>query len=319
MKQSTLYVRNAGFGDMLKQVNSFFHLADAFGFDPRVFIPENNQRNSLGNHDFFHQLGFKSIMAPKPAIARKKATSLSMIDSDISDTYAFDLGCYNNPDIKRALGDRDKESHPKLRRLARNGRLFEEISIHKTGAGGIAVHVRRGDVSQIEANDFPDIFDMAVAADKILHRRGVFTPSTLQTDVPWSDRRRFVDTPTHLNVLNQVKQDVGTSSHILVSDGFTKLAERLVEDNRDLLIDKTMTAQALEQALGKELRPLLNGATKVILGETDHAFYETLRVTLGADVIISASPGFLRQLARLFDLDIRFVDPKPRPEPTAKN
>lgn len=303
---------------MLSQVNTFFHLADVFGFDPRVFIPENNRRNGLGNRDFFHQLGFKSIMAPKPAIARKQATSLSMIASDTSDTYAFDLGSYNNPDIKRALGDRGKEGHPKLRQLARNGRLFEEISKHKTGAGGIVVHVRRGDVAQIEANDFPDLFDMAVAADKILHRRGVFTYLTLQADVPWSARHRFVDTPTHLNVLNQVKQDVGISSHILVSDGFTKLAEQLVEGHRDLLIDKTMTAQALEQALGKELRPLLDGATKVILGETDHAFYETLHATLGADIIISASPGFLRQLARLFDLDIRFVDPKSRPVPTVK-
>lgn len=318
MRQSTLYVRNAGFGDMLLQANIFFHLADVFEFEPKLFIKEKNRRNSLKNHEFFHQLGFKSIMVPRPATGPNKATNLSMITTDVVDTYTFDLNCYRSPNLKQALGGRHEVSHPKLRQLARDGRLFAEISKQKADTPGIAVHMRRGDVSQIHANDFPDLFDMTLAADKILHRRGVFTPSTLQTDVPWSDRRRFVDTPTHMNTLKLVKQREGATSHILVSDGFTKLAERIVQDNRDLLLDKDMTAESLEQALGKELGPLLDNASKVVLGETDQAFYETLQASLGADVIISASPGFLHHLAKLFDLDIRFVNPDPEPEPTGE-
>lgn len=311
MRQSTLYVRNAGFGDMLVQVNMFFYLADAFDFEPRVFIKENNRRNSLGNRDFFRQIGFESIMAPRPARGPQKAPSLSTLATEFSDTYTFDLSCYHNPVLKEALEGKLKESHPKLTQLARDSHLFAEIAKRRTATGGIAVHMRRGDVSQIRADDFPDIFDMTLTAGKILHRRGAFTPASLEAEVPWSDRRRFVDTPTHVKTLERVQQEEGIASHILVSDGFTKLAARLVEDQPDLLRDRDMTAQALERALGRELHPLSTDACEVILGETDDAFYETLHATLGTDVIISASPGFLRELAKLFGLDIRFVTPKP--------
>lgn len=313
MSKSTLYVRHAGFGDMLKQINIFFHLSDAWSFTPQVVIPATDARNTLNSRTFFDEIGFSEIIDAAPAVPMGKSPSLSKMSSDLLPTYQFDAVCYNNPELEQIVGGRDRETHPKLRALATRSKLYGEIAKRKKDQTQIVLHVRRGDVAQINADDFPGVFDRAAVAGRILHSIGLFDKARLQTELPFSYRRRFVDTATYLDTLNQIKTREKIDDHILVSDGFTRPASFLIATHPELFLDKSLSADALATLLQQELQPLMEGASKTIIGETNPLFYETIFTSLAAKIIISQSAGFLEELSKLFELDIQFICPEPQP------
>ncbi|MEP4035301.1 hypothetical protein [Pseudophaeobacter sp.] len=310
MQPSTLYIRNAGFGDMLQQINLFFHLSDAYSFAPKIFLDEKRGRNSLSNHAFLDEIGYTSLVGPRPEVSVEKAGSLSEISVQVSDAYKFDANCYHNPELQKATVGRHRNFHPRLRELAREGRLYAEICKRKDPTHHITLHARRGDVTQIMTSDFPKVFDAALGAGKILHCRGLFDKETLNDAIPKGNRRRFADAPTHLHALNLIKEREGVDGHLLVSDGFTRISKKVVNMHSDVLADKSMTVDALEKELEQELQPLMDRADQMIIGEQDALFFETIFTSLASKIIISQSPGFLSSLSKLFELDIKFVVPK---------
>ncbi|MEP4038253.1 hypothetical protein [Pseudophaeobacter sp.] len=313
MLNSTLYILNSGFGDMLKQINIFFHLSDVYSFNPKVFIRQNNKRNTLKSHIFFDEIGFSSIIGPRPQTCVEEAASLSEISAEITEAYKFDASSYNNPGLEELVGGRDREIHPKLRALATQSNLCAEIVKRRDTTNRIALHVRRGDVAQINGDDFPSVFDIPAVAGRILHCRGLFHKETLCDELSYGNRRRFADTSTHLDTLNRLKEREGVDSHVLVSDGFTKISRQLVGMHPKLLLDSTLSVEALEAALVNELRPLMVGASQTVIGESNSTFYDTIFTALACRVVISQSAGFLMELSKLFELDIEFVTPELRP------
>ncbi|MCD9146198.1 hypothetical protein [Pseudophaeobacter flagellatus] len=314
MPNSVLYVRNSGFGDMLRQINVFFHLADIYSFNPTICFPRNNNRNSLGNATLFKEVGFADITAHGPGLPREQVGSLADISSRVEGAYRFDARCYNSSDFARVLGERAQERHPKLRALALQSSLYAEIAKRQEGnKNRIVVHVRRGDVAQVCLREFTDIFDENSVAGKVLHCRGLFDAASLREDLPYSNRRRFASVPSYLQALNLAKEQQGAGSHVLISDGFSKIARVVGEQHADLLVDGSLSVGALEKAFENELRPLMLGASREIIGESSAAFLDVIYAALTARVIVSQSPGFLKELARLFELDIEFVYPEFQP------
>lgn len=310
MHRSTLYIRNAGFGDMLQQINIFFHLSDVFSFSPRVFLSRPQRRNSLNGYTFFDDIGYTSLFDPKPEISRERADSLSQISTIVEPAYRFDARCYNNPKLEEVLAEKEDQIHPRLRELASQSKMYSEVSKRKIAQNHIVLHVRRGDVAQVLADDFPGVFDPLTVAGKIIHCNGAFDEDGLKKALPLGNRRRFASTRSYLDALNMVKKREGVESHILVSDGFAKMSRVLVSKNPDFLVDRSVSADALEKELEEELRPLMCGARKCIIGENNASFYETVFAALSSKIIISQSAGFLRELSLLFDLDIEIVCPE---------
>lgn len=313
MTDSTLYIRPAGIGDMLKQINIFFHLSEAWSFNPKVCLPATDHRNSLNSHAFFEEIGFSEILDKAPKVPLGKSGSLTKISADVSPAYCFDAICYNNPELEEIVGGRDRAMHPKLRALALKSGLHATFAEHKNHKNHIVVHVRRGDVAQINAADYPGVFDETAVAGRVLHSLGLFNRARLFDEMPFGYNRRFVDVPTYLDKLSQIKKRDGVERHVLVSDGYIRTASPLVSNHPELFVDKNLSADALARLLQQELQPLTEGASKTIIGETNALFYETLFVSLSAKVIISQSAGFLEELAKLFELDIEFVCPESRP------
>lgn len=311
MPESTLFLRNAGFGDMLSQINTFFHLSDVHSFTPRICVRTDNRRNSTDTRDFLDRIGLSAILVAGSDAARDRAESLSRISSGISDAYSFDMGCYHDPGLKAALGKRTREIHPSLRRLAVRSDLFAEIAGRRGDGSPVTLHVRRGDVAQIAADDFPGIFDMAAASGKVLHCSGVFDRDALEDGIPSGNRMRFAGVGAYLAALDRAREQEGGGGHTLVSDGFTRISRIIVGRYPHLLRDRTLSAGDLEKALEGELLPLTGDADRVIVGENDATFHATICAALASRVIVSASPGFLRQLSGLFELDIRFIQPQP--------
>lgn len=314
MLKSTLYVSDAGFGTLLHQINAFFHLSDTFSFDPRVSLARVKKRNSLNSSEFFHEIGLSEVISQEIEEEQSESISLSRISSNFSEAYFFDSRCYKDSDLKRVLGGRLKRAHPKLCKLATQSNLYFKICNHSGVKSDIAVHVRRGDVAQIKADDFPDIFDLSVAAGKTFHWLGVFDKESLRSEIPEAYFNRFVSTRAHLEVLNLVKEQKSINAHTLVSDGFTKISQRIIARHPDLLLDRNISVQNLEKDLESELYPLSGGANETKIGECDSKFYDAVTSVLSSKIVISASPGFLWQLSRFFEFDTQFISPKSRPQ-----
>lgn len=314
MMNSTLLIRKSGFGDMLKQINTFFHLSDIYSFNPKIFLPKKIKRNTLNSHVFFDEIGFSSIVETNSELSFDKAVSLSEISQKTSGTYIFDKICYNNSRIEEILDGRERKSHPRLCALAAQSKFYTEVIKRIISTNTITLHVRRGDVAQINADDFPGIFDKTTTGGRIVHCRGLFEKENLETQLPYGNRHRFADTHAHLEILNLTKDRLGIDNHILISDGFDRMSRILINMRPYLLHNENISFDTLKGALERDLHPLMDRAQKTIIGETNSLFYDTIFTALASKVIISQSAGFLRELSNLFDLDIEFISPTPQPE-----
>lgn len=299
-KQVILVIRNAGFGDMIRQVDLFFKLSDFFEFEPKIHFSKTGKRNEICVIEFFKCIGFSEIIYPEKTIAE---VGLEKISSELENSYQFNMNCYNKTFDKFIAND--NSFHKRLKRMAQSSSLYNQLN--KIERDGIALHVRRGDVAQIPLNTFNKIFVNNGKENEVFHVRGVFTKQSIKQEISSGNYSRFASVDSYLKVLKNEMAKNNTHKYFLLSDGYTKIVHSLINKNKNILLDQNIDPIFLESELSKELDILKKDAAKVLIGEGDNLLYETILLILSSKVFISNSPGLFLCLIKLFELNIPIV------------
>ena len=217
------------------------------------------------------------------------------------------MACYSDDKLKSIAGMNVKRIHPGLIKLGKKSFVYKQLEDKPLKR--IAVHVRRGDVCQIIPENFQNIFRTMSTKRSILHCSGLVEQKNLNNEIAAGNLNRFYTEQSYLIKLNELKAQFNIDTHIVISDGYTKLAKAIIKENRQILIEPSISEEQLETLLAEEIANLSRMADFAFIGENDGFFYKTIYAALSSEIIISSSPGFLRNLAGLFELPIKFVKP----------
>ena len=160
----------------------------------------------------------------------------------------------------------------------------------------IFFHLRRGDISQIELSLVKDLLIDKSMVDKIAHLKGIFTKEEAAHVIPLNHKNNYSTVTRALEVLKRHVAELSPNcTVILASDGFTRLADRLISEHAELFISGT-SKEVLEIALLKEIFPLVQVSDIQFIGESDDFLVQTLINALASDRIISSRLNMFRHL-----------------------
>ena len=313
-----LKIRVAGIGDMLKQVSTFYWFCEYLSLSPYFYVESKNGRNEIESRELFEIFGFNQagIMVDKfdeeGAILFSEAFQLlSKKERLYSHCIVFDNACYENKVIKQFLAESRGETsiHPKLSSLVRESTLFKSITRKKIfKSKKIVVHIRRGDVAQINLSILSEYLFDSELVDKVAHVKGIFNKESIKTAIPSGNYKRYKTIGAYLKKLHYVCEKIDTDYSVsLLSDGMTRLTKQLLAKNKHIFRNADMSHWQLENELNKEFYPLVELSKTCLIGEYNNLLLNTIVEGLSADIIISGSPGLFKQLSLIMKLDNEFV------------
>lgn len=319
---AVMKIRSAGIGDMMSQCSAFFILAGYMNVTPYFTLPDVCSRNEILITQIFEMLGFyKSGL-----IVRSSNECVSMPLSAAADcilrsqkikhrNFQFDMNCYGSESLKelRARSTAQLDTHIQIMtNILKQSDLYRAICNKRDSdnASGqkIALHVRLGDVAQIDMDFISHILRDPHPKGKILHARGIFDLNTIKSQLPSSNTNRFKSIKAYAAALDKLSQTHLDSHITLLSDGMTRVARHILKEHRDMMKNPKISHWQLENELNAWLKPLVERSDKCLIGEGGGLLVDTLIEGLSSDIIISGSPGLFEPLSRIMGLNNMFVN-----------
>lgn len=304
----------AGVGDLLFQVSHFFLFCARLGLSPLIYLPTGQSRNVCGLSDLFELFGFyraRRIVESAPIVeCIPFSAALSSLASGavVSERYfRFDNPCYGHAELERLRAG--GVGHPDLLDVFRRSALFERVMRRRSAEDRcrVVVHVRRGDVAQVQLNSVLSMLAEGVDPFKVAHVSGVYSESELKSSIDPEAYRRFKTVAKYKDVLVRELKHFGADCQVcLLSDGFTRLASALICSHSSMFCDG-LRADQLEDQLNGELQPLVQMSHVSLIGETADALIDSIVYGLSADMIVTGSPGMFRLMIEFMQLDIQIV------------
>ena len=114
----------------------------------------------------------------------------------------------------------------------------------------ICVHIRRGDIAQIEASDSKSILKEKINGSKILHTQGLFLPYWIKKKVSSNFLRRYKPIRDYGECLKSIAKNSQESFEVvLICDGMIKLANNLKENYNYIFTDSEISVCKIENTL----------------------------------------------------------------------
>jgi len=143
----------------------------------------------------------------------------------------------------------------------------------------------------------------------LLHCKGTFKKDEIENNVPSSNYDRFKSTADYIIRTNEVVAGIDSPYELrLLSDGMTRLSKQIKTRDSDILLKKDYSQWQIERCLEQELLPLVEMSSHCIIGESKVTLVPSIIEALSSDIIISSSPGFLKNINKYLGFNIQYID-----------
>jgi hypothetical protein len=299
----------AGLGDYLTNLNLALLAAEYLNLNV-VELP--NKLSIRCSHDVFEHIGLHKIInkvSEEQECFSKYSISLIelyqlikkqifLTEHDQLDVF-FESSQYKDLDVIKEIANQKK--FPKesafLRKAITNSSANQQAqSIRsKVGKNIVVIHVRRGDIAILEPDIKKEIIlnyplDTPISEPILYANDGRFySEESFAKSAPHSYRYR--STEDYLACLQSYlkNRDRSKSYVVLISDGFDKLAKRIISMSKT---NDQNDFDLIVSTLEKNLEPIKQHADYCVIGENNNTLLESLSFILAADVIIYGPSSF---------------------------
>jgi hypothetical protein len=324
-RSAVLKIKPAGTGDMISQCSRFFSFCSIIAREPYFSLPtHSSNRNGITYRALFEMLGFYdaglivsnlNLHEPVPLSTAATHTMLSkQLNSRVFEYDNASIGASSPLSVMLGQDQDISQLDAPLRSMTstlKQSDLYRAIcnkrDSNKASGQKIALHVRLGDVAQIQSDVISHLLSEPDSKPKLLHARGIFEQDTIQSKIPYSNLKRYKPISSYEKALEGVLSTDEDAHVTLLSDGMTRVAKYLIEEHNAIFKNPRISQWQLEQELSVCLKPLIERSDKCIIGEGGELLIDTLIEGLSSDVIISGSPALFQPLSNMMGLNTTFV------------
>lgn len=315
-----LKLKPAGFGDMLQQINKFLWVCDYYEYKPPLFFFSGpNDRNEISVDEFFDALNINDANIRARYFNHQNAISLTefmnhsqegTLSKLAGNHLIFDAASYSI-DYPPGISDNFNKTHKSLSQISRDSDLFRRVKTRRERQGRkvrVCLHLRRGDVAQVSVATVRHLIKDNIGSDMILHTEGIFHPEEFEEKVSHINRRRFRSIETHQARLEKILETIDEPYELVfLTDGMSKLAANLKLNNAQIFKDPDVSEATIEEALEQEFMAFAKNFDVILSGERN-TFWSSVEEGVSSDIIVSRSPGFLRRIALVLDLETKIYN-----------
>ncbi|MCK8078696.1 hypothetical protein MSG34_21245 [Vibrio sp. 1CM2L] len=314
---SVLHLRHAGVGDILKQISKFYWVCEYYSLKPMLYFIDKKGRNEILISEVLRELGFDNSHIVGGQLDGtfhpfKDIVKLPLSDGSIAPCYFhYTLDCYFDQDIEDILNRINPNGipNPRLLKIISNSNLTQSIRQNKStetpSKKRICVHVRRGDVAQVKLSSIRNLLAKEVDTQQWVHVKGLYrTQKALIDDVPKGNSCRFKELKLFEERLCNLTSRFSQFEVVFTSDGMTKLTKSLLAKKE--IFCRDVSFWELERSLEKELFPIIKLSSFCLIGENQGNLWDSVKLALSSDIIVTSSPGLFLELSRYIDPTIKF-------------